>query len=88
MLARHGVTLRRDVLAAERDLWQQVGLPHIGKPAASSRRKLQGKLPAPPLPAAVVHRLDDALRRLELLVAQQPERPSDPDEQLLRKQAT
>ncbi|HVR11134.1 MAG TPA: patatin-like phospholipase family protein, partial [Thermoanaerobaculia bacterium] len=75
MLARHGVILRRDVLAEERDLWRQVGLPHLGKPAAPRPRRL----PAPPAkqapapPAAVVNRLDDALRRLELLVAQHPE---------------
>jgi hypothetical protein len=43
MLARHGVILRRDVLAEERDLWRQVGLPHLSKPAAP--RPLS--LPAP-----------------------------------------
>jgi NTE family protein len=77
MLARHGVILRRDVLAEERDLWRQVGLPHLSKPAAADPRRLPPAAApqAPPAPAAaaVVHRLDDALRRLEALVGQQPE---------------
>ena len=81
MLGRHGVILRRDVLEEERDLWQQVGLPHIGKPAASRPRKLPARprraaRPAtPPPPAAVVRRLDDALSRLESLVAEQASPP-------------
>jgi NTE family protein len=63
VFARHGVILRRDVLVEERDLWEQVGLG--GRPSE----------PAPESAAvpAVVRRLDDALRRLDQLLAQQPE---------------
>lgn len=56
VLARHGVTLRRDVLLERRLLWDQVGLP--------------GPRPAP-LPAsglATVRDLDNVLTRLEKLV--------------------
>jgi predicted acylesterase/phospholipase RssA len=55
VFARHGVTLRRDVLEEERDLWEMVGAPH----AAEQEPPLRRSSPA------VVHRLDDALRRIE-----------------------
>ncbi|HEX9668047.1 MAG TPA: patatin-like phospholipase family protein [Thermoanaerobaculia bacterium] len=59
-LARHGVTLRRDVLEdAERDLWQGVGLE------AGAKRKAGGRGRRRPV---AVHRLDEALRRLEELL--------------------
>jgi NTE family protein len=63
VFARHGVILRRDALVEERDLWEQVGLGGLrSEPAPES--------PAVP---AVVRRLDDALRRLDQLLARQPE---------------
>lgn len=72
VLARHGVTLLRDALEEERDLWQQVGLPR------AEHKRAAPPAPSPPAPSrvapsppAVVHRLDDALTRLERLVAQQ-----------------
>jgi NTE family protein len=72
VLARHGVTLRRDVLEEERDLWQQVGLPRAErKRAAPPAPSSPAPSPPSPSPPAVVHRLDDALARLERLVAQQ-----------------
>lgn len=59
VLARHGVTLRRDVLEdAERDLWRGVGLEAQGRGA---RRRAHR-------PAAV-RRLDETLGRLEGLLA-------------------
>jgi len=64
VLARHGVTLRRDILEdATRDLWEGVGLGTVVK-------KTKGRLVAEPRePAqATVRRLDDALSRLERLV--------------------
>ncbi len=89
-LARHGIVLRRDVLAEERNLWLQVGLPHLAKPAGEpaapwprmARRapappavQFPPPPPAPPAPAAVVRRLDDALRRLEEMVTLHPLHP-------------
>jgi NTE family protein len=70
VFARHGVTLRRDVLEEERDLWQMVGAPHAAEDAGGPGRAA----PPPPLRSspAVVHRLDDALRRIELRLAQGP----------------
>jgi NTE family protein len=57
ILARHGLTLRRDVLEdAGRDLWQGVGLEAGAKRRARERGRRR--------PAAV-HRLDEALGRLE-----------------------
>jgi NTE family protein len=55
VLARHGVTLRRDVLEEERSLWEQVKL---------ERRKPE----QPSSPHATVRRLDDALDRLEKIL--------------------
>ncbi len=76
VLARHGVILRRDVLAEERDLWEQVGLPRTAGPAHRPPKALQPARspvqspPAKPASApAVVHRLGDALGRLEQLMA-------------------
>jgi NTE family protein len=77
VLARHGVILRRDVLAEERDLWEQVGLPRTAgsahrppKAFQPPRSPIQQPPPAKPASApAVVHRLGDALGRLEQLMA-------------------
>lgn len=54
VFARHGITLRRDVLEAKRDLWTSVGHPRTSKIALSGN--------------AVVRRLDHVLARLERLV--------------------
>ena len=54
VFARHGVTLRRDVLAEKRDLWESVGKPRVSKTALSG--------------LTVVRRLDHVLARLERLV--------------------
>lgn len=59
IFAKHGVTLRRDILEQRRDLWEGVGLPRAlaprtGAAAASSH--------------PTVRRLDDALGRLEKLL--------------------
>ena len=60
ILARHGLTLRRDVLEdAERDLWQGVGLE------AGAKRKARERSRRRPV---AVHRLDEALGRLEELL--------------------
>lgn len=59
VFARHGVTLRRDVLEEQRDLWQMVGAPHAAEEEPPPRRSSP----------AVVHRLDDALRRIERRLA-------------------
>ncbi|HEV7518887.1 MAG TPA: patatin-like phospholipase family protein [Thermoanaerobaculia bacterium] len=66
VLARHGLTLRRDVLAeGTRDLWSQVGAP-----GARKRKKVRRATRRPLDPGqAVVHRLDDALTRLDRLVS-------------------
>lgn len=61
IFARHGVTLRRDVLEEKRDLWQQVGL--AGRQKARVHHS----------PSATVRRLDDALDRLEKLLAEREE---------------
>jgi hypothetical protein len=70
VLARHGLTLRRDVLLGERDLWHRVGAPGAGKTGKAGKQK---GLPARPRQTpgqAVVHRLDDALTRLDRLVGE------------------
>lgn len=59
VFARHGVTLRQDVLAEDRNLWEQVGL----EPVERSRRRRGAAADL-----AVVTRLGDALSRLEELV--------------------
>jgi NTE family protein len=56
VFARHGITLRRDVLEEKRDLWQQVKLDRDRVKVATS-------------PNPTVRRLDDALNRLERLLA-------------------
>jgi len=61
VFARHGVTLRRDVLVEKRDLWEQVGLLDRKQPRAALS------------PSATVRRLDDALDRLEKLLAERQE---------------
>ena len=75
VLARHGVTLRRDVLEEERDLWHEVGLAHGARPQGArpqaarprpSTREAAGAADA--AGAALVRRLEDALGRIELLV--------------------
>jgi NTE family protein len=59
MFARHGLTLRRDVLEQKRNLWEQVRRPALRKTA---RSRLE-----------VVRQLDDVLDRLERLVAEKRE---------------
>jgi NTE family protein len=66
VLARHGVTLRRDVLVEERDLWHQVGLPQGVRTRPSPPRSAAAASGASG--AAVVRRLDEALGRIELLL--------------------
>jgi NTE family protein len=77
IFTRHGVTLRRDVLEEERNLWAEVGLPEHGAvtfadgspvpatTATTAARPVPGKSSP-----AVVRRLDAALLRLEELAAQ------------------
>jgi NTE family protein len=74
VLARHGVTLRRDVLEEQRDLWREVGLAQGVRPRPSSRRAARAAGAADASGAsdasgaALVRRLEDALGRIELLV--------------------
>jgi NTE family protein len=61
LFARHGITLRRDVLEEKRSLWEGV---YEGRPS---------KPVAPSVPTGqVARRLDDALSRLERLLAGAP----------------
>jgi NTE family protein len=60
VFARHGLTLRRDVLLEERDLWAQVGVGSTGRKRAP--RKASG--------GVVVERLDQVLDRLERLLGE------------------
>jgi NTE family protein len=60
IFARHGVTLRRDVLEEKRNLWTQVQLDRDRVKVATS-------------PNPTVRRLDDALNRLGRLLAQKEE---------------
>lgn len=60
ILARHGITLRRDVLEEKRNLWEQVELDRTQQPRAPLAGKLSG--------SATVRRLDDALSRLERML--------------------
>jgi NTE family protein len=60
VFARHGVTLRRDVLEEKRNLWTQVQLDRDRVKVATS-------------PNPTVRRLDDALNRLGRLLAQKEE---------------
>ena len=55
LFARHGLTLRRDVLEEERSLWDGVYRDRPGKAAAISAN-------------SVTRRLDDALSRLDRLL--------------------
>jgi NTE family protein len=64
LLARHGVTLRRDVLEEKRNLWEQVNLDRERTRAANS-------------PHATIRRLDEALNRLERLLAEQEEKTEE-----------
>jgi predicted acylesterase/phospholipase RssA len=59
VLAKHGLTLRRDVLEEPRNLWESVGLP-------KARSK---KGPVKASGHETVRQLDDALGRLERLLA-------------------
>ena len=60
VFARHGVTLRRDVLEEKRNLWEQVNLDRQKAHVANSTNP-------------TVRRLDDALSRLEKLLAEKDE---------------
>lgn len=61
VLARHGITLRRDVLEDPgRGLWSGVDVAG-GRPAQKERGRVES-------PAVVVRRLDDALSRLDRLI--------------------
>ena len=60
IFARHGVTLRRDVLEEKRNLWQQVQLDRDRMKMANS-------------PNPTVRRLDDVLSRLATLLDQREE---------------
>ncbi len=57
IFARHGITLRRDVLLEKRDLWEQVKLDRDRVKIATS-------------PNPTVRRLDDVLNRLERVLAE------------------
>jgi predicted acylesterase/phospholipase RssA len=64
VLARHGITLRRDVLEdADLDLWRGVGLSQPA-PDRRARREARRRSRRP----AAVHRLDEALGQLEELL--------------------
>lgn len=65
IFARHGVTLRRDVLEEKRSLWPQVQLDRDRMKVATS-------------PNLTVRRLDDALGRLERLLARKEEEEAPP----------
>ena len=76
VFARHGITLRRDVLAEPRHLWEQVGLPRgLRKPPRKAK---------PPSGHATVRDLDAALARLERLVErwEDLEVPAEPEQSL------
>lgn len=60
LFARHGVTLRRDVLEEERGLWDGVYGGRPGKAAATTASGTSGN--------SVTRRLDDALSRLDGLL--------------------
>jgi hypothetical protein len=64
VFARHGVTLRRDVLEEKRHLWDQVALDRQRIKLATSAH-------------ATVRRLDEVLNRLEKLLAEE-EGPAAP----------
>jgi NTE family protein len=64
IFARHGITLRRDVLEEERSLWEQVKLDRDRVKVATS-------------PNPTVRRLDDALNRLERLLADKEQREEE-----------
>lgn len=64
VFARHGVTLRRDVLEEKRSLWEQVKLDRDRVKVATS-------------PNPTVRRLDDALNRLERLLAEKEKTEED-----------
>jgi NTE family protein len=70
VLARHGLTLRRDVLVGERDLWHRVGAPDAGKTGKAGKQKSRPARPRQTPGQAVVHRLNDALTRLDRLVGE------------------
>jgi hypothetical protein len=64
VFARHGITLRRDVLLEKRDLWEQVKLDRDRVKIATS-------------PNPTVRRLDDVLNRLERLLAEKEKTEED-----------
>jgi predicted acylesterase/phospholipase RssA len=78
VFARHGVTLRRDVLEEPRHLWDQVGLTRRkGDKKAGGRRKTDLEASG----HTTVRDLDAALSRLEKLVADQLVADREPEEE-------
>jgi predicted acylesterase/phospholipase RssA len=72
LFARHGLTLRRDVLEERRDLWEQVGLAaHQAHKVHHGKRKVDTAASG----HATIRGLDAALARLERLVAEPPPIP-------------
>jgi len=72
VFARHGVTLRRDVLEEPRHLWEQVGL------GARSKVEEKRRIDTATSGHATVRGLDAALARLERLVADHDEPAGEP----------
>lgn len=76
VLARHGVTLRRDVLEdASRDLWQGVGIRSSDLPAGRTTLAATPPQRAASSGSAMVRRLDGTLIRLERLLDGAPPGP-------------
>jgi len=68
-LARHGLTLHREVLTAERDLWTSVGAPAARKLGKGGSREPVAYPRGGP-GHDVVKRLDSAIDRMDRLVAE------------------
>jgi NTE family protein len=70
VLARHGITLRRDVLTESRTLRRGVGLPPAEKPKPKAPPVRSVKTGEKESAAAVVNRLDAAMSRLDRLLGE------------------